>query len=330
VDRTPLKSSFLYLADAVNDLRGNWAILAVVLAPMVLAAALCLLPDALNIQSHLAATFEPGTQTIGYHTAQTPYNPEGREAAAQAQQPYPPWITNTLHVLSALITAMATLLVLCVLERTGRGLPSVPIVGETIEIYRHAIGLTPAFLWVSFLQLLTPGIAILLFQNAGAYLPDNLYAAVYLLLAAMLVLGAVVYLWLYFAQYALIFHGQHSFHALLFSRDLMRKRFFKTATRIVVFLAVWSGYNSWAAGAFVVVSLMAGPLGAATNTLVATIFLIDFAAIAVSFATTAFFVAAGLRLYRDLLPGAGAEVERAISAQRSAMQPTAPLGGLSA
>ena len=36
-----LRSSFIYLANAVNDLRGNWIIVAVVLAPLVLASALC-------------------------------------------------------------------------------------------------------------------------------------------------------------------------------------------------------------------------------------------------------------------------------------------------
>ena len=62
-----LKSSFIYLANAVNDLRGNWSVLAVVLAPMLLLAALCLLPDALNLQYRLATTFEqPGAQNISY------------------------------------------------------------------------------------------------------------------------------------------------------------------------------------------------------------------------------------------------------------------------
>ena len=31
--------------------------------------------------------------------------------------------------------------------------------------------------------------------------------------------------------------------------------------RMVVFLAVWSGYNSWAGGTFFVVSLLAGSVG---------------------------------------------------------------------
>jgi hypothetical protein len=319
----PLKSSFSYLAEAVDDLRGNWLLLTVVLAPMVLAAALCLLPDALNIQASLAATFEPGTQTISFHWTQAPDNPGDRGEASEAPQPYPRLLTNTLHLLSALITVIATLLVLCVLERIGKSAPPGALMAESIGIYRRAVRLTPAFLWVSFLQIFPPAAAILLFQAMDSFLSQDLYPVVYLVLAVLIVLGGVVYLWLYFAQYALIFHGQHSFHALLFSRDLMRKRFFRTATRIAVFLAVWSGYNSWAAIAFVLVSLMAGPFGAAADSLVATIFLFDLATIAVSFATTAFFVAAGLRLYRDLLPGSG--VENAIAAQRSAMLPTVPL-----
>ena len=65
VPQQRLKSSFIYLANAVGDLRGNWSVLAIALAPMVLAAALCLLPDALNLQYRLATTFEPpAAQTI--------------------------------------------------------------------------------------------------------------------------------------------------------------------------------------------------------------------------------------------------------------------------
>jgi len=145
-------------------------------------------------------------------------------------------------------------------------------------------------------------------------------------LVLMIVLGALVYAWLYFAQYALIFHGKHSWHALLFSRDLMRKRFFRVATRIVVFVAVWSGYNSWAAGAFVVVSLLFGPVGVVTGFLGTTIFLVDLAQISVNFATTAFLVAAGLRLYQDLREPEAAE--RVDSAAQSAMQATAPIKGV--
>src|ERR1700693_4241497 len=66
VNPVRLKSSFIYLANAVNDLRGNWSVLAVVMAPLLLPASLCLLPDALNLQSRLATTFEPGSQNISY------------------------------------------------------------------------------------------------------------------------------------------------------------------------------------------------------------------------------------------------------------------------
>jgi hypothetical protein len=103
----------------------------------------------------------------------------------------------------------------------------------------------------------------------------------------------------------------------------MRKRFFKVATRIVVFLAVWSGYNTWAAGAFVVVSLLFGPVGVVTGFLGTTIFLVGLAEIGVNFATTAFLVAAGLRLYQDLREPR--EAERVESSAQAAMQPTAQL-----
>jgi hypothetical protein len=80
----------------------------------------------------------------------------------------------------------------------------------------------------------------------------------------------------------------------------MRKRFFRVATRIIVFLAVWSGYNSWAAGSFIFVSIVLGPVGALTGYLWATIFLLDLATTAVTYTTTAFFAAAGVRLYQDV------------------------------
>ncbi len=91
-----LKSSFIYLANAVNDLRGNWSVLAVVLAPLLLAASLCLLPDALNLQHRLAANFEPGSQSIGYmqvDSADTPATPAPTPAPLQEPQPFAPWVT---------------------------------------------------------------------------------------------------------------------------------------------------------------------------------------------------------------------------------------------
>jgi len=88
-------------------------------------------------------------------------------------------------------------------------------------------------------------------------------------------------------------------------------------------VTLWSGFTSWAAGAFVVVSLLFGPVGVVTGFLGTTIFLVALAEISVNFATTAFLVAAGLRLYQDLREPPVAE--RVDSPTQIAMQPTAPL-----
>ncbi len=315
-----LKSSFIYLANAVNDLRGNWSVLAVVLAPMVLAASLCLLPDALNLQSRLAATFEPSAQNISYvQPAQTPMVPDKRAEP----QPFSPWITTGLHWIVGLLTLLVTLVTLCSLNRIQTGTRKPGVVGEAIEVYRRSIQIAPAFIWVTFLQLLAPAFGLILFQGAVSYLASSMGVLMYIVLVMMIIVGALIYVWLYFAQFALIFGGKHSWHALLFSRDLMRKRFFKVATRIVVFLAVWSGFNSWAAGTFVVVSLLFGPVGVVTGFLGTTFFLVDLAELSVNFATLVFLVAAGLRLYQDLTGWQVAERTEANAA--AAMQPTARL-----
>ncbi|WP_331964728.1 hypothetical protein [Candidatus Binatus sp.] len=294
-----LKSSFIYLANAVKDLRGNWAVLAVVLAPLALAAALCLLPDALNLQFHLAQKFEPGAQNINYVQAQGVDAPD-KPPPLQEPQPFSPWVTKALHLILGLLTLLVTLVTLCSLKRIQAGLRKPAIIGEAIEVYRQSIPLAPGFIWVTILQLAAPAAGLFLFQQSSAYVYGSIGVWAYIVLVLMIMLGALVYAWLYFAQFALIFDGKHSWHALLSSRDLIRKRFFKVATRIVVFLAIWSGYNSWAAGAFVVVSLLFGPVGVVTGFLGTTIFLVDLAEISVNFATTAFLVAAGLRLYQDL------------------------------
>ncbi|HYR79219.1 MAG TPA: hypothetical protein VEO55_04400 [Candidatus Dormibacteraeota bacterium] len=323
-----LKSSFIYLANAVNDLRRNWSVLAVVLAPMLLLAALCLLPDALNLQYRLATTFEQGTQNISYvqdayaHDAQTTVTP--KSAPLQEPQPFSPWITTALHLIFGLLLLLVTLITLCALARIQAGTRRPTIIGEAIEVYRRSIQLGPAFLWVTFLRLLAPAIGLFLFQGAVTRLSSDMGVFMYLVLVMMILVGALIYVWLYFAQFALIFSGKRSWHALIFSRDLMRKRFFKVATRIVVFLAVWSGFNSWAAGTFVVVSLLFGPVGVVTGFLGTTIFLLDLAEIGVHFATVVFLIAASLRLYQDL---AGVQVaERADTRAVAAMQAT---GGLS-
>ena len=291
-----LKSSFIYLANAVNDLRGNWSVLAVVLAPLILAAALCLLPDALNLQYRLAATFEPGSQNISYTQAQG-VDAVDQTAALKEPQPFSPWVTTALHLIFGLLTLLVTLVTLCSLKRIQAGIRKPAIIGEAIEVYCQSIPLAPGFVWVTILRLAAPAMALYLFQLAEM---NPIGPVLYIVLVIMIIGSALIYAWLYFAQLALIFDGKHSWHALLFSRDLMRKRFFKVATRIAVFLAVWSGFNSWAAGAFVVVSLLFGPVGVVTGFLGAAIFLVDLGEIGVHYATTAFLVAAALRLYQDL------------------------------
>ncbi len=291
-----LKSSFIYLANAVNDLRGNWSVLAVVLAPLILATALCLLPDALNLQYRLAATFEPGSQNISYTQAER-VDAVDQTAALKEPQPFSPWVTTALHLIFGLLTLLVTLVTLCSLKRIQAGIRKPSIIGEAIEVYRQSIPLAPGFVWVTILRLAAPAMALYLFQLAEM---NPIGPVLYVVLVIMIIGSALIYAWLYFAQLALIFDGKHSWHALLFSRDLIRKRFFKVATRIAVFLAVWSGFNSWAAGAFVVVSLLFGPVGVVTGFLGAAIFLVDLGEIAVHYATTAFLVAAALRLYQDL------------------------------
>src|SRR5271168_3213713 len=111
-----LKSSFIYLANAVNDLRANWSALAVVLAPLGLAAALCLLPDALNLQYHLATTLEPGSQNISYTHVDSADAP-ARTAPLQEPQPFSPWVTKALHLIFGLLTLLVTLVTLSSLKR---------------------------------------------------------------------------------------------------------------------------------------------------------------------------------------------------------------------
>jgi hypothetical protein len=299
-----LRSSFIYLANAVNDLRGNWIIIGVVLAPLVLASALCLLPDALNLQYSLVRTFEPGVTSVAFvQPVQMPYAPVTRAAP---KPPFPPWVTTILHLLDGLITLVGVnLIVLCALRRMQAGQRMARPLDEGIEVYREAAHLLGAFVWVSVLQVLATAV--------GAVL--------------LVVPGLVAYVWLYFSQYALIFDGRRSWSALLYSRDLMRGSFFRVALRIVVFLAFWSGFNSWAGGTFFAVSLLAGWVGLITGALWASVFMVDLLAVAVLYTTLAFLLAAGLRLYQDM---------RAVAAENTAvtdaapMAPTAPLPSVTA
>jgi hypothetical protein len=177
---------------------------------------------------------------------------------------------------------------------------------EGIEVYREAARLLGPFVWVSVLQVLA--IAV------GAVL--------------LVVPGLLAYVWLYFSQYALIFDGRRSWSALLYSRDLMRGSFFRVALRIVVFLAVWSGFNSWAGGTFFAVSLLAGWVGLITGALWASVFMVDLLTVAVLYTTLAFLLAAGLRLYQDMR--AVAAEDTTASADAAPLAPTAPLPSVTA
>ena len=293
--QTRLKSSFIYLANAVNDLRANWRTFALVLAPPVLLGALCLLPDALNLQHQLAEKFAPGTHNVGWRTVQEPYLPAAGQAAF-----LPWWMLVVFHLLLLIVAFGANLVVLCTIRRDRAGVKHQRIVDEAIAIYQEAGRLALGFYWIVFLQILAPLVAFVLLR-VDFEVPDALVLAlIYLVEVAVTMFAGLAYLWLYFARYALVFDGRRSFHGLLFSRDLMRKRFFRVATRIAVFLAVWSGYNSWAAATFIFVSVVLGPVGALTGYLWATIFMLDLVITAVTYVTAAFFAAAGVRLYQDV------------------------------
>ncbi|MGA2412430.1 MAG: hypothetical protein ABSG46_18850 [Candidatus Binataceae bacterium] len=295
--QTRIKSSFIYLANAVNDLRTNWKTLAIVLAPAIILAAVCLLPDALNLQHGLAQKFTPGAHDVGWRLAQEPYAPP--------MEPAPPMFSRTqivvAHLGFLLLTLIADLLVLCTLRR-ARTAPALMRrgIGEAAEIFRDAIRIAPAYAWVSLLQLALPVIAVIAMQASFTVSSGSLALAIYFFLVTLMIFGGLLYLWLYFAPYALLIGGKHSFYALLYSRDLMRKRFFRVSMRIGVFLAVWSGFNSWAAIAFIVTSLIVGPVAVLTGSVWVMIFVVDLAAVIVNFSTMAFFTAAGLRLYQDL------------------------------
>ena len=293
-----LKGSFVYLANAVHDMTGNLAIVALALAPLVFVASLCLLPDALNLQHQLGQTFQPGTHSVGWHLAQAPYAPP----TARVVQPlFAAWEIRILEILFAILTFTANLLVLCTMARIQAGLREATLVGEVIEIYRRAIRLLPSFFWVAALQLFATAVGFVL----------------------LIVPGFLAFVWLYFAQYALVFDNQRGWSALLHSRDLIRGRFFSVAIRVVVFLAVWSGFNSWSSGTFVGVSFLLGLLAITGGFFSAAVVLVfDFIWICVTYATTAFFYAAGVRLYQDLKALSREQTE---AATEIVLPPTAPL-----
>ena len=296
---TRIKSSFIYLANAVNDLRGNWATLALALAPLVLVSALCVLPDAFNLQHLLVHKFEPGVRSIGWIPTQSPY------AAGPAPVLHWELQIRVLRIVLSLIASLVMLVTLCLLKRIESGQRKARVLNEAIEIYRDAIVLVPSFYWILLLQLIAVGVGFVL----------------------LVIPGLLALVWLCFAEYALVFDHRRSWPALFHSRDLIRGRFFKVAVRILIFSAFWSGFNSWVGGTFFAISLMIGAIGIWTGALWATIFIFALIAWAVFFATIAFFITAGARLYQDLKAIAA---EQSASVAHSSQPATAPLVNLNA
>src|SRR5215475_3316705 len=115
-----LKSSFIYLANSVNDLRSNWKVLAIVLAPLILASALSLLPEAINFQDRVLQANPSGGQSVVYNHArlvQEPYAPE----KDQKPDKYPRWLVETLYDASLIILEVTILVTLCTLMRMRAG-----------------------------------------------------------------------------------------------------------------------------------------------------------------------------------------------------------------
>jgi hypothetical protein len=324
-----LRSSFIYLANAVNDLSRDWAVLTMVLAPLILLASLCLLPDALNLQHRVAHTFESsaglhsvGLHQISLHAVQIPY----RDIADPPPvDPYPDWMTRTLHLVFLFISLMVSLVVLCGLSREETEQRATTVTGEAIQIYRRVLRTAPAFLWLLLLQLIVIAVAC-----AGFMIPLLLLHLVFFgtiavdpyIVIPLIIPGLLAITVLYFSKVALVFDGIRSWPALLHSRELERGRFVKVAMRILVFSAVWSGYNSWASGAFLVASILLGPVGAVTGYVWSMVFLLDLLSVTVAYFTTAFFVAASVRLYQDLT--ALRQQQEVVTSQTS-LQQTAPL-----
>jgi hypothetical protein len=294
-EQARLKSSFIYLANAVRDLTGNWQTFALTLGPLAFAAALCLMPDALNLQHQLMLFLSPGVHNVSLRAAQAIKN------GPQASLPFSPWQTRLLHLIIVLLTLAVNLVVLCALSRIRAGVRENSALDEARAIYRRAWALVGPFAWVFLLQVFTTLVGLFL----------------------LVIPGVLAYVWLYFAQYAVVMDNQRSWPALLFSRELMRGRFFAVAARIVVFLAVWSGFNSWTGGAFVLVSWTLGIIGVVTGFLWAGMFAADLLATCVGYATIAFFFAAGARLYEDLNHARRTRLE---TSSAPALAPTESLG----
>jgi len=292
---TRLKSSFIYLANAVNDLRANWMTLGLVLAPLVIAASLCLLPQAINLHEWLTRETDPNVRNIAVQFAQVPSVP-GAAEVPPAQSALPIWLIWAFRILALVLALSVNLVSLCAFDRAHRSVQVPGAVAVTIQVYRRAIVLFPSFLWIIILQVV---VILVAFIVPGLLAPATNFVT-FLGLIILFIPALMANVWLYFAQYALVFEDKRSWHALLHSRELTRGRFMKAAVRIVVFLAVWSGYNSWAYAAGLVLVIVLAPVGVLTGFVWTAIFVLEILAVSVTFATTAFFMAAGVRLYEDL------------------------------
>jgi hypothetical protein len=316
VTQPRLKSSFIYLANAVRDLEDNWRVIALALAPPVVLASLCLLPDALELQHRVSEAFKIGGQgqSVSFVPAQVPYS------TANIDPLMPLWLTRSLHVLFVVLTAVTIVVVLCMLKWIREGHSKVSPGMSTLQIYRRSVTRLLPFTWLYLFQIIAALPMVIWFNwlNANTAVPLLLAVPVVLLIVP----GFLALVWLSVAQYALVFDGNRTWLALFYGRELIRGRFIKVTIRIIVFLAVWSGYNSWAGAAFLALSLLLGLLGAFAGALWAGVYIADLMSVSVVFATTAFFFATGLRLYEDLKASAS---PAAVTMVEGPMSPTGPL-----
>jgi hypothetical protein len=317
VSERRLKSSFVYLANAVRDLSENWRVIALALAPPVLLSSLCLLPDALELQHRVSEAFKIGNQgqSVSYVPAQVPY-----AAAASIQPLMPVWLTRSLHILFVVLTAVTIVIVLCMLKWIREGHREVSPIASTLQIYRRCVTRLLPFTWLYLFQIIAalPMVVWFNWLNSNTAVPILLAVPVVLLIVP----GFLALVWLSVAQYALVFDGNRTWLALFYGRELIRGRFIKVTIRIIVFLAVWSGYNSWAGATFLALSLLLGLLGAFAGALWVGVYIADLLSVSVVFATTAFFFATGLRLYEDLKSSASPAAVRIVEGP---MSPTGPL-----
>ena len=130
----------------------------------------------------------------------------------EAKPYFPRWATLSLHILFLVIIAGANLLVLSALKWIQQGAPERTALAAARHILRDSYRLLPSFAWIVMLQLVAIGVGFVL----------------------LIVPGFLAFVWLYFAQYALVLDGYRSWPALLYSRELMRKRFFRSRC------ALWS------------------------------------------------------------------------------------------